>query len=70
MVKLKDGNPKTRVHVITTMDDWDEAGRLAGNLWINEHRRCGRDLVRVWNQMHPERPVKTTNRYLVFEERR
>ena len=57
------------VLIVMTTDDWDEAGREADRLWRDERRRCGRERVRVWNAMYPMRTIRTTNRFLVFEER-
>jgi hypothetical protein len=56
------------VKVIKTTDDWEEALRIAERLW-REGRRCGRERVVVWNHMYPERPLRTANRFLVFEEK-
>jgi hypothetical protein len=56
------------VRIILVTDDWDLAGKEAERLWMWQHRRCGRELVRVWNQMYPDKPVRTTCRFLVFEE--
>lgn len=50
-------------------DDRAKAVNEAERLWMTEHRRCGVETVRNWNLMHPERPIRTTSRYLVFEEK-
>lgn len=55
------------VTVVETYNIRSEAVSRADKEWQNG-RRCGVESVIVWNRMYPERPVKTTDRWLVFEE--
>ena len=58
------------VRVVATRDDEQEARDLASRLWMDEQRRVGVARVTEWNRWNHDHPVRTVNRWLVFEESR
>lgn len=61
---------KTTYRIHWTGDNYADAVIVADRL-RGSGKQAGVELVLNWNQMHPDRPVRTANRYLVyFQERR
>lgn len=57
----------TAVVVYATRDDEREAREIAETL-VDKGRRAAVMTVLDWNRAHPERLVRTANRFLVYAE--
>ncbi len=58
------------VSIYATRDDERAAREIAENLWLHYRRKALVMAVRDWNQAHPERLLRTKDRYVVIAEPR
>ena len=65
---MSDRQTGSDVKVIETHDDEREARIRADDLWV-AGRRVGVMTTLEWNRYHPERQVRTVNRYVIYEEK-
>jgi hypothetical protein len=58
---------ETKVRVVRTYDDETEA-RIEADRLYGRGKRAGVASVVDWERSHPDSPLKTANRFLVYEE--